>query len=36
MLADEEYGEFIEVDRKLLLDLYLYVEEIKPKAAAAA
>lgn len=36
MLADEEYGEFIEVDRKLLLDLYIYVEEIKPKAAAAA
>lgn len=36
MLADEEYGEFIEVDRKLLLDLYLYVEEIKPKAAVAA
>jgi ParB/RepB/Spo0J family partition protein len=34
MLADPEYGDYIEVDRKLLLDLYLYVEEIKPKAAA--
>jgi ParB/RepB/Spo0J family partition protein len=36
MLPDEEYGQYIEVDRMLLLNLHIYVEEIKPKSAVAA
>ena len=34
MLIDPEFGAYIEVDRKLLLSLYEYVKEIKPKALA--
>jgi hypothetical protein len=31
MLPDEEYGQYIEVDRVILLNLYVYVEEIKAR-----
>jgi ParB/RepB/Spo0J family partition protein len=36
ILLDDDCPEYVEIDRQLLRDLYNYVEEIKPKAAAAA